>query len=602
MMPAINALLLAVSNSLAASIAAKATVVTVLCLIATRVAPRSRASARHALLAAAFGVLLVLPVASLVAPPVRIAVPVVVQERAVLPALADAIDAIPTIAKAYAGAGVTPVRPRSSGLSLPVLSIAAWIVGATLSLLPMLMGLRQVRWLRRTGLAWSQGQSLADGLARDAGIRRRVAVLLHDNLPGPMTCGVAQPAIVLPSDAKTWDQEDLIRALVHELEHVRRGDWMSQCVARTVCAVYWFHPLVWMAWRHLALEAERSCDDAVLGCSEATVYADQLVGLALRLLAGTERAQKSPLLAMANHADLTTRVRALLDSRQRRGRAGAFSVALSSVAAVLLVLTISPLGMVAAPQSSSPQTGAVSSASPGASHAAAAMPEFEAVSVKLVDPDMRETQSHETSDAGRLSMIDTMHRFIRRAYGITDEQIGGEPDWFKTHLYSIEAVTSTPAREDRMMLMLRGVLADRFQLRLRQEYRDLPVYVLEVAPGGPKFKELKPGEVPGSEAAPPEVFAKNFTSLEGLLKSLNSVFGGRLHLDRPVVDRTHLTGRYNIQLRTEIESQTDDSGRRTLQFSNLFHDMQSELGLKLTPARVSMPYLVVERAAFPTAN
>jgi beta-lactamase regulating signal transducer with metallopeptidase domain len=41
--------------------------------------------------------------------------------------------------------------------------------------------------------------------------------------------------------------------------------------------VYWFHPLVWMAWRQLALEAERSCDDAVLRRSEGTVYADQLV-------------------------------------------------------------------------------------------------------------------------------------------------------------------------------------------------------------------------------------------------------------------------------------------------------------------------------------
>src|SRR6202050_2056045 len=136
-----------------------------------------------------------------------------------------------------------------------------------------------------------------------------------------MPCGVAHPAIVLSPDAQTWDGEDLGRAIVHELEHVRRRDWLSQCLARAVCAVYWFHPLVWIAWRQLALEAERACDDAVLGRSEAAAYADQLVGLARRLsmsakTASKMTAAKSPLLAMANRADLATRVGAVLDSGQ----------------------------------------------------------------------------------------------------------------------------------------------------------------------------------------------------------------------------------------------------------------------------------------------
>ena len=94
---------------------------------------------------------------------------------------------------------------------------------------------------------------------------------------------------------------------------------MSHGLARAVCIVYWFHPLVWIAWRRLALEAERACDDAVLGHSEATAYADQLVGLAERL----SRKARIALPAMANRADLTARVRAVLDGEHRRGRAGA---------------------------------------------------------------------------------------------------------------------------------------------------------------------------------------------------------------------------------------------------------------------------------------
>jgi uncharacterized protein (TIGR03435 family) len=222
--------------------------------------------------------------------------------------------------------------------------------------------------------------------------------------------------------------------------------------------------------------------------------------------------------------------------------------------------------------------------------------------VKLVDPDATGSHSSEHSNPGRLSMTGNLHRFIIRAYGITDGQLGGEPDWFKTRLYSIDAVTSAATGQDRMMLMLRGVLASRFQLKLRQEDRYLPVYVLEVAPGGPKFKELKPGEVPSDGPEPPGTFARSFTSVQNLMNSLNNAFGGRLSLDRPVVDRTYLTGNYNIQFRTEIETETGDAGRSTLQFPNLFSDMQSELGLKLGPARVKMPYFVVEKAEEPTPN
>jgi TonB family protein len=139
---------------------------------------------------------------------------------------------------------------------------------------------------------------------------------------------------------------------------VRRADWISHCLARAVCAAYWFHPLVWIAWRRFALEAERSCDDAVLRRSDATAYADQLVALAQRMSLTTRAmTAKSPLLAMANRADLATRVGAVLDHRQRRGRAGTFFVAISCAGAVMLVLVVSPLKMVAAFQATGTSAG-----------------------------------------------------------------------------------------------------------------------------------------------------------------------------------------------------------------------------------------------------
>lgn len=358
----INGLIFAAGSSLAASIVAKATIVATLGLLAASLARRSRAAVRHALLAAMFGVLLMLPLVSAVAPPLRIPVNIAARTRPVA-TLTAAPGAIPLTAPAHPSIGVAPVVPpvvtrpagrqRGAALSLSTILLTGWIAGTVLFLLPVITGLWQVRRLRRSAAVWPPGISVIENLALDPGLRRRVDVLLSRELPGPMTCGVLHPAILLPEDAQTWPPDDLNRAIVHELEHVRRLDCLSHSVARVVCAAYWFHPLVWIAWRRFALEAERSCDDAVLGRSEAIAYADQLVALAQRLSLAAKGAAKAPLLAMANRADLSTRVDAVLDTQQRRGRAGKLSVALAYSAAAALVLTLSPLRMVAAPQSPS---------------------------------------------------------------------------------------------------------------------------------------------------------------------------------------------------------------------------------------------------------
>jgi len=340
MTPAIQEFMFAVSNSLAASILAKTTLVLTLGLFAAWLMRRSRASLRHAMLAAVFAVLLLLPIAAALAPPVRIALKPTAQSPVPAGRRSVAVFRGSAAARDFAA----QPAPHPPAIPLSAILLTVWIAGAVLFLLPVAAGLWQVRHLRRSALPWRQGQSAASGLAIEAGVFRRVDVQLHDSLPGPMTCGALRPAILMPLDAETWTAEDLSRALVHELEHVRRCDWLVHCLARTICALYWFHPLVWMAWRRLELEAERSCDDAVLDRSEATAYADQLVGLARRLSATS----KPPVLAMASPADLAKRVGSVLDSAQRRGRAGVLRITLAWAAAAMLVLAVSPLKIVAA--------------------------------------------------------------------------------------------------------------------------------------------------------------------------------------------------------------------------------------------------------------
>ena len=106
-------------------------------------------------------------------------------------------------------------------------------------------------------------------------------------------------------------------------------------MARAVCAFYWFQPLVWIAWRQICLEAERSCDDAVVMRTEHTDYAEQLVGLARRL----SNTLPPPVLSMANRSDLSRRISSIRDSKQARGRAGLrWTVSLLACSAVVILL------------------------------------------------------------------------------------------------------------------------------------------------------------------------------------------------------------------------------------------------------------------------
>ncbi len=331
------------SRSLALSIIFKATVMLGLGLIAVGIAGRSRAALRHIILAAAFGTLVTLPI--IVAGGYRF--PVGVPISGATESMAVARDGPPSLSGSQAahdnvgsGGGETAAVSFSSWLTVIRF---VWIIGVLTFLLPFAVNLWWLRRLRRNGLPCPELQERTAALAAECGIRCRVEVLLHEGAPAPLTCGFWRPSIVLPFDARDWNDIELQCAIVHELEHVRRGDWGTQLVARAICACYWFHPLVWVAWRRLCLEAERACDDAVIQNEERTDYADQLVSLARRM----SKAYGQPALGMANRSDLSRRISAMLDSTQHRGQAGLLAAASTLVVAAVIVLGIAPLHAVA---------------------------------------------------------------------------------------------------------------------------------------------------------------------------------------------------------------------------------------------------------------
>ncbi len=614
MMGTIGELAISVSSSLALSLIVKATVISAGGLIAAHSARNSRSSFRHIVLASAFILLLALPLVSMVASPREVRVPV---------AQAGTTVRVATLApppRTIAGSRVVadgglPAGPMAGSLpSTSQLLVAVWLVGVVLVLVPMIAGLMRVRRVSQGALPWRDGQAVVTEVMGARAVRVRTRLLLDQTVVGPMTCGVFRPRIVLPREAPGWDAEDLKRAIVHELEHIRRRDWLMLCIARLVCALYWFHPLVWISWRQLRLEAERACDDAVLRVARPEVYADQLVTLAERIASG--RVEST--LAMANRGDLRARVSALLDDRQPRGRAGSLWIATVSAVALFVLAMVAPLRAVPVAQVA------------GGLDASSLM--FDVASVKPNRSDA--TEIRWTFASGRFTAVNvTLKALISSAYGspqqpLPDFQISGGPSWLNSARFDVLAqVPADAVAENRTTMsastlrMLKGLLEVRFQLRTHFESREQAIYALvlsdKTGKPGPQLRRrtvdcaaiaagTATGEPCGGQVFPGRVSSRGVSMTQlvsGLARLMPNV--GRL-----VVDRTGLTGTYDMDL-TWTPDQLPPADRNpmpmpTVPFDpngpSLFTALREQLGLKLESARGLVPVLMIDSVDLPTAD
>ena len=606
-----------IGASFAATLLVKATLTLAVVLAVTGLARRSRAAARHVLLVAAFAVLLTLPAASFVMPSrgVTLPAPLAASSAPVTAVVPVMTSPSPTRLGAQESGDTFRI---DSGMTASALLWTVWGAGAFLCLLPVLFGTWHLRALRRSGSWCARGDALLRRLSPEAGLRRSIAVRVHESIPGPMTFGTLRPVILLPLDAERWSDDALSRAMIHELEHVRRGDWLSQYMARIAGALYWFHPLVWMAWRRLSLEAERACDDAVLRRSEATAYAHQLVLLAERLASTAT----PPLPAMAACRDLSTRVRAVLDGAQARGRAGALPVATAIVAAALFTAAVAPLRAVR--QVQGPSDGAQQP--PLAFEIASVKPNKSGEEERYIRIDPR-------GDGLRVVNMQ-LRQLITFAYQIQNFQLEGGPDWIASDRFDILAKSEreVPATgaffggQEPLRMMLRTLLADRFKLLMHRETKELPIFELVlVRLDGRLGPQLRPaavdcatqaaaarGEAPPASSGPPgpgSCFMNlNPVSVRGggvTLAMLASILAGPTQ--RLVIDRTGLTGNWDLEVNytpdrsqvppgLELPPSIDPNG------PSLFTAIEEQLGLKLRPARGPVEVLVIDSVQQPTPN
>ena len=220
-----------------------------------------------------------------------------------------------------------------------------WLLGATVILARILVGLIAVRWLSTrtqaiTDAAWLP---MAREMARDMGVSARLRFLRSGRASMPVATGIFRPAVIMPTDADGWSENRLRIVLLHELAHVKRRDCLTHMLAQAACAFHWFNPLAWLAVKRARTERERACDDLVLARgTRGADYADQLLEMA-RVLRGDRfpALLGGASLAMAHRSQLEGRLIAILDPRVprsglTRGRA------LAAVA--LCCAAVAPLG------------------------------------------------------------------------------------------------------------------------------------------------------------------------------------------------------------------------------------------------------------------
>ncbi len=208
-------------------------------------------------------------------------------------------------------------------------------------------------------------------------------------------------------------------------------------------------------------------------------------------------------------------------------------------------------------------------------------PQIEVTSIKPGIPG-KTLQDHSTPL--ELSLANCPLRLlVLQAFDIRDNQVIGIPESFAATPWTVQIKSTKPAAQKEWATLLRQVLADRFQFRFHWEERVLPVYALIAPKGRVKLREAKEDDEESTGFGAGELSGSN-ASLAELASLLN---GG---LDRPVVDRTGIEGRFDFRLQW-----TPDG-------SDIFGALRSELGLQLKARKAPVRVLVIDHVEQPSAN
>ena len=186
----------------------------------------------------------------------------------------------------------------------------------------------------------------------------------------------------------------------------------------------------------------------------------------------------------------------------------------------------------------------------------------------------------------------TLKQLLVFAHGLHGSQFSG-PDWIGTEGYDFTAKAKSPATRTQLRQMLQALLEDRFKMTSHGETRELPVYWLVVAEGGPKLggpKEQEAFKTAFADKSPFKPGMNGMYTFKDLLGFAERLGGP---LDRPVLDKTGIEGQHWFQL--EWEGRPDDVGMASLRTA-----LQERLGLKLEEKRAPVEVVVIDQVEKPS--
>jgi bla regulator protein blaR1 len=502
---------------------------------------------------------------------------------------------------------VTPSIVTHYGNPLSLILLAIWTIGSL-----------------AMAISWSRKWSQIHAAARKASRLDRAAevpVLSSSSLFEPGVFGIVQPVLLLPEGITNRLTESQLNAiLAHEMCHVRRRDNLTFAMHMIVETLFWFHPMVWWIRMQLIEERERACDEAVLQSgSEAEVYAEGILNVCKFYV-------ESPLACASGvtGSDLKKRIVRIMTERLGDNLGSGRKLLLASIA---LVAILGPVvfGLVKIPQASAQEQQSASE--PRLS--------FEVATVK---PNRAsDNQRMVRISPGKFSAVGTpLKELILFAYDLkSDAQLTGGPAWIASDRFDIEAKQDEaqaqasskllpPEMGKQMRQMLQSLLADRFGLKVSHATKELPVYALVIAKGGPKLTPtttppmVPPGDQPPGDDPAKKSFNRgirmqgngDLTGMAAPTAFLADVLSRQPELgNRLVQDKTGLTGEYDWTLKwtpaamdssSSADSAVPPAGDPST--PSLFTAVQEQLGLKLEPQKGTVEIVVIDHVEQPSAN
>lgn len=216
------------------------------------------------------------------------------------------------------------------------------------------------------------------------------------------------------------------------------------------------------------------------------------------------------------------------------------------------------------------------------------LPAFDAASIRLNENP--KNGGLQTAPGSLTIRNASLLRLICWAWGMPQFQVEG-PDWMRDQSFDVIAKSESGGDDDRLRLMLRKLLADRFGLKAHIEQKEMQVYAITLAKGGFKMPESKEDGPPIFNNAGPTLLTAHHVTMKDFAEKVSEP------LRRPVIDETGLTAKYEIRIDVaaymQSTGQTPGDGQIDV-MAVLFNALQQQLGVKLESKKATVKILTID--------